>query len=110
MTSAANAILFESQASAAIATEAATSQLSQAQVAQSSALAQAAEDPSKINLVEIPGVTPNLGGNPQSAIMPLVENPSEPATGSNPSKNPSKQGNTPLLTMIDKLNGNNELL
>lgn len=110
MTSAANAVLVESQATAAVATEVATAQLNQAQVAQSTALAQAAENPAAINFVEIPGVTPNLGGNPQSAIRPLVENPSEPASGSNPGKNPSKQGNTPLLTMIDKLNGNNELL
>jgi hypothetical protein len=108
MTSAANAVLVESQASAAIATEVAQAQLNQAQVAQSTALAQAAQDPTNINFVEIPGVTPNLGGNPQSAIRPLVENPSEPAVGKNPSKNPSKQGNTRLSTRSE--NTNNELL
>jgi hypothetical protein len=110
ITSSANAVLVESQAAAAIATEVATAQLSQAQVAQSTALAQAAENPAAINFVEIPGVTPNLGGNPQSAIKPLVVNPSEPAAGGNPAKNPSKQGNTNLLTKAEKLNENNELL
>lgn len=75
-------------------TQANQKQLSQAAAAQQSAIQQAAQSGEKINIVEVPGVSPNLGANPLNNIRPLVENPANPSTGFNPAKNPTTQGNT----------------
>ena len=75
-------------------TKANQKQLSQAQAAQQTAIQQAAQTGEKINIVEVPGVSSNLGANPLNNIKPLVQNPAAPSTGFNPANNPTTQGNT----------------
>lgn len=89
-----NNVLNTKQATDKKITQANQKQLSQAQAAQQSAIQQAAQTGEKINIVEVPGVSPNLGANPLNNIKPLVENPANPTTGFNPAKNPTTQGNT----------------
>jgi hypothetical protein len=68
--------------------------LSKAEAAAQQAIQQAAVSNVHINIVEIPGVTPNLGSNPQINIKPLVEFPAKPKEGYNSKNNPVKSGNT----------------
>jgi hypothetical protein len=68
--------------------------LSQAEAAAQQAIQQAATSKIRINIVEIPGVTSNLGANPQINIKPLVKFPASPKEGYNSTNNPVKSGNT----------------
>lgn len=95
--STANVVLQASQAEAAQQTIVEQSILTQAQAAQQTALQQASQEtgfPITLNIVEVPGVSPNLGSNPQATIKPLVKYPAEPTYGYNASNNPTKSGNT----------------
>ena len=90
--STANAALTEQGAMQQNITQVAQANLSQQQAATQYAINQAASSSSNtqnINIVDVPGVTQNLGANPQTNIAPLVENPAVPGTGYNSSNNPA---------------------
>lgn len=94
--STANAVLLNSQAQNTEQTQADQTVLTQAQAAQQNAIQQASQGGTVPNIVEIPGVTTNMGANPQVSIRPLVEYPASPATGFNIASNPATQGNTTI--------------
>lgn len=75
--------------------------LSQAEAAQKAAIQKAGTNKALINIVEVPGVTSNLGANPQISIKPLVKNPAEPKVGFNSTNNPVNSGNI-VTPAIDK--------
>jgi hypothetical protein len=95
--STANAVLTAEQQAQQIISQEEQANLSQQQAATQAAIEQAASSNStrpNINLIDIPGVTPNLGANPQISIRPNVENPADPNVGYNSINNPTKSGNT----------------
>lgn len=95
----ASTVLAEAQTSAAAQTVVEQSVITQAQAAQQSAIQLASLDAdlrtkTQVNIVEVPGVSQNLGQNPQVSIQPLVQYPSDPIAGANVSNNPTTAGNT----------------
>lgn len=93
-TSPANASLNAEAQSQQIISQEEQANLSQQQAATQNAIEQAATSGKiNINIIDIPGVTPNLGSNPQISIKPLVENPADPTVGYNSINNPAKKGN-----------------
>jgi hypothetical protein len=93
-TSPANASLNAEAQSQQIISQEEQANLSQQQAATQNAIEQAATSGKiNINIIDIPGVTANLGSNPQISIKPLVENPADPTVGYNSINNPAKKGN-----------------
>jgi hypothetical protein len=92
--SSSNQLLNQFQQEQQAAVEAASAELTLAQAAQADALQRVTTGGPKPQIIDIPGVTANLGANPQINIRPLVQNPADPSTGENSRNNPSTQGNT----------------
>jgi hypothetical protein len=94
-TSSGNALLLDSEQAQVEQTKADQEVVTSAQAAQLSAIQQAAnESGPRPNIVEIPGVTQNLGASPQVAVKPMVQNPAMPSVGFNASNNPTQTGGT----------------